>query len=71
MELLLSVPLPLRVNVSMESVRLPANIPQEFKIYLVVGWALGRQLQEGKHTVRQQSCITIVKGAQFWKTIVW
>ena len=41
-ELLLSIPFPLRKHISMENIRVSAKVPQELKINLVVCWALRR-----------------------------
>lgn len=46
-ELLLSLPFPVHEDVGVECVRLPADVPQELEVDLVVGRPLRRQLPDG------------------------
>ena len=49
-ELLLSVSLPLSEHVSVQNVRVAAEVPQELEVDLVMCWSLRRQLQGEKQT---------------------
>ena len=37
-KLLLSFTLPLSIYISVDCVRIPAEVPQELKVYLITGW---------------------------------